>query len=277
MAASKNRLSFNQNFILVPANNANLLANNGNVTNLIATHHNSIVNKGKIMILTTAPPVNSANRVQSSSGGTLVGQVISGGDAAKNSGNATLAINNSNMINITNIKLANQGNVSESSGTKKPTIQMLGSTSSIIPNKLHAFTSKNKILGTKSTISLYSAKGGVTEKNVVSSGSLESAGLSNGNTLAKRKSAKDKSVRKDIEFIEADSDQRDSNDGMDLCADESLLEAELKEIGNKHVDYRKFLKKDLKLQSDETVDRSSPELWPEHGKCRLQAASRVTL
>ena len=65
------------NFILVPAGSTNILTNNGQMSNLIATNHNTIVNKGKIMILTTAPTLTAAgNSTGTANGATNAAQIL---------------------------------------------------------------------------------------------------------------------------------------------------------------------------------------------------------
>ncbi|XP_046914275.2 uncharacterized protein LOC124495013 [Dermatophagoides farinae] len=74
--AARPRFNLN-NFILVPAASANILTNNGQMSNLIATNHNTIVNKGKIMILTTAPTLTAAgNSTGTANGATNAAQIL---------------------------------------------------------------------------------------------------------------------------------------------------------------------------------------------------------
>ncbi|XP_027203371.2 uncharacterized protein LOC113797191 [Dermatophagoides pteronyssinus] len=69
--AARPRFNLN-NFILVPAGSTNILTNNGQMSNLIATNHNTIVNKGKIMILTTTPTLTGTGNATGTATGAQI-------------------------------------------------------------------------------------------------------------------------------------------------------------------------------------------------------------
>lgn len=236
------------------------------------------------MILTTAPQVGQTSRIATSTTSTcsssVVGQLPRQTSVPLNSSNATVTINNNtNMINISNIKVNSHNSVTSNSnvpisltdsGTKTPAIQVLPN-SAVKASKLNA-AALNKYF-TKSTISLYSNNCGLLEKNIASastSNTVQHKSLSSTASDNIVKQTNEKESRCETELIDLDSEQDESaiSNDMDLIADESLLETELKEIENKSHGII-HLPKEIKLQSDETLDRSSPDLWPEPGICLL--------